>query len=218
LGKPESRQPPAPTIMSTNGDQSVRSRITPRLLEATDRESLSRIRRELIDDGEKEGNVDVVISELRKKGHFKFDGRKEIMRADSAEALKEIRRELIEKGFKEGSIDAVVSILRKRGNLAFGQLKAIPLSRESERIKYNRSAAQLWEEYREKKAELLREYKEKVAQLLQQYEEKAAQKRKSTKDEVKRLQAEVEARDSLLKKLMKRLNQPNLREETGEQR
>lgn len=132
--------------------------------------------------------------------------RKELMRADNAEALRQIRRELRERGFKKGSIDAVASKLRKRGNLAFGQ--AIPLSRETEKIEYNRSVAQLWEEYREKKAKLLREYNEKVAQLLRQYEEKAAQNKKSTEDEVKRLQAEVEARDRLLKKLMKRINQP----------
>jgi hypothetical protein len=134
--------------------------------------------------------------------------RQELMRADNAEAIREIRRELRERGFKQGSIDAVASKLRRSGNLVFGQVQAIPLSRETEKIEYNRSVAQLWEEYREKKDKLLREYNEKVTQLLRQYEEKAAQKKRNTKDEVKRLQAEVEARDRLLKKLMKRINQP----------
>jgi hypothetical protein len=137
--------------------------------------------------------------------------REELLRADKA--LRQIRRELRERGFKEGSIDAVASKLRRRENLVFGQIQAPLLTRETKKIEYNLTVAQLWEEYREKKAQLLKEYNEKVAQLLRHYEEKAAQKKRGAKDEVKRLQAEIEARDRLLKELMERLSKQKETEE-----
>ena len=57
-----------------NNDQTVRERITARVLQATSEDDLRRIRQDLKDEGEKEGSINAVVSELRKKGHFKFGG------------------------------------------------------------------------------------------------------------------------------------------------
>lgn len=122
--------------------------------------------------------------------------------AKDPEVLKQIRRELRERGFQKSSIEAEVSSLRRGKNLVFSQPQVSPLT-EGE---YNRTISRLWEEYREKKARLLREYNEKVAQLRGQYE-KAAWKKRGAEDRVSRLQAEIEVRDRLLKKLMERLRQ-----------
>lgn len=53
-------------------DKGVNERIRARVLEATDEESLSNIRQQLKEEGEKPGSIDAVVSELRKKGRLKF--------------------------------------------------------------------------------------------------------------------------------------------------
>jgi molybdenum-dependent DNA-binding transcriptional regulator ModE len=91
--------------------------------------------------------------------------------------------------------------------------KIAPLWKE-----YRKKISQLWEEYKQEKAQLLKEYQGKQTQLLREYEEKHAQLlreyrgnkvqiQKADLKEIKSLQAEIEARDRLLKKLMARLNQ-----------
>jgi len=62
--------------MSGNGnDEGTRARIRSRVLEATSEDDLKRIRQELRDEGEKEGSISAVISELRKQGYLKFNAR-----------------------------------------------------------------------------------------------------------------------------------------------
>jgi len=56
-------------------DKGVNERIRLRVLEATDDESLSNIRQQLKEEGEKAGSIDAVVSELRKKGYRKFGGK-----------------------------------------------------------------------------------------------------------------------------------------------
>jgi hypothetical protein len=59
---------------SNNNDRGVRERITAAVLEATDEQSLREIRQRLKDEGLKEGSINAVISELKKKGLLKFGG------------------------------------------------------------------------------------------------------------------------------------------------
>lgn len=59
--------------MGNNDEQGVRERIKARLLEATSESDLKGIRQQLKDAGEKSGSIDACVSELRKKGHLKFD-------------------------------------------------------------------------------------------------------------------------------------------------
>jgi hypothetical protein len=61
----------------TNNEESVgvKERIKGRLLEATSEDELKRIRQELKDQGEKPGSIDACVSELRKQGHLKFNGK-----------------------------------------------------------------------------------------------------------------------------------------------
>jgi len=61
-------------MTNSNNDEGVRARITRRVLEATSEADLKLIRQELKEAGEKQGSIDAVVSELRKKGHLKFDG------------------------------------------------------------------------------------------------------------------------------------------------
>lgn len=60
---------------NNNDNQGVKDRIKTRLLEATGGDDLRRIRQELKDQGEKPGSVDACVSELRKQGHLKFNGK-----------------------------------------------------------------------------------------------------------------------------------------------
>jgi len=78
--------------MSTNNnDQTgVKERIKQRLLQATDEESLSRIRQELRQEGEKPGTVDSCVHELRKQGNLRFTAKSAaITKALPVEALVE---------------------------------------------------------------------------------------------------------------------------------
>ena len=60
--------------MSNNKDngEGVRARVTRRVLEATSDDDLKRIRQELKAEGEKEGSINAIVSELRKRGLLKF--------------------------------------------------------------------------------------------------------------------------------------------------
>jgi len=60
--------------MGSNNEQGIKDRIKARLLEATSEDDLKRIRQELKEQGEKPGSIDACVSELRKKGHLKFNG------------------------------------------------------------------------------------------------------------------------------------------------
>ncbi|MDD4986014.1 MAG: hypothetical protein PHQ43_09535 [Dehalococcoidales bacterium] len=59
-------------ILGSTGD-GIKNKISSRLMEATSKEDLQRIRKELIAEGEKEGSIDAVAHMLRKKGYLKFD-------------------------------------------------------------------------------------------------------------------------------------------------
>ena len=74
----------------SNGEESmgVKERIKGRLLEATDEASLREIRRQLKDEGEKQGSIDACVSELRKLGHLRFNGTR-------ASSTKSMSRDLI---------------------------------------------------------------------------------------------------------------------------
>jgi hypothetical protein len=165
---------------------------------ADNAEALKQIRRELRERGFKKGSIATVVSELRRKGEFVF----EQPQAPPSERGK-FACHLCGKRFVSAS-----GLSGHKQWVHRGEAEAVPST-----TPYNPAVAQLWEEYREKKARLLKEYNEKLSQLLKQYEEKAAWRKKRDKDEVKRLQAEVEVRDKLLKKLMERLSK---QKETGE--
>jgi len=61
--------------MSNNDDLGVKERIKARLLEATTEDELRQIRHELKDEGERPGSIDACVSELKKKGFLRFDGK-----------------------------------------------------------------------------------------------------------------------------------------------
>jgi len=66
----------------------VKERIKSRLMEATDAESLRKIREELKAEGEKQGSIDACVSDLRKQGHLRFNGTR-------ASSTKSMPRDLI---------------------------------------------------------------------------------------------------------------------------
>ncbi len=56
-----------------NDEEGVKERIRRRILEARDADDLARIRQQLREEGEKQGTVDAVVHELKKRGLLKFD-------------------------------------------------------------------------------------------------------------------------------------------------
>lgn len=116
--------------------------------------------------------------------------REELWKVGNAEVLKQVRRELREKGFKQGSINAVVSELRKKGYLTF-EAKDLRL------------------------AEVLSLSFADAFNLIAAMVKRVEKENEALEDRVKVLEKGIEARDSLLKKLMNRINQP-IKQDGGE--